>query len=398
MTQTTQQPVKTIQRDGVKYTLLGTAHVSKASADAVEEYMDSGEYDRVAIELCDSRFDSMQNPDRLHELDLFKVFREGKGHLVAANLALSAYQRRIAEQFGIEPGAEMKAAIKKAEHHHIDISLVDRDVGLTMLRVSRAVRWWERINLMMGLFASMLVSEDISEDDIEKLKNGDVLESTFTEFAAQSDSLYHALIDERDQFMAAKLRQIPEQSHAKNILVVIGAGHLKGMATYLENEQRPADDIIQEMSTRPKPGKFGKMIPRIITALVISGFAWGFSRSEELGWNLIQQWVLINGSLSALGAMIAGAHPLTIITAFFAAPLTSLNPAIGAGMVTGSLEAWLRKPRVIDFKSMRDDVVNIKGWYRNRVTRTFLVFLLSTAGSAIGTWVAGLKIVAALSQ
>ncbi len=386
-------PVRTVERDGVEYTLLGTAHVSRASAEAVAALLDSGHFDTVALELCPGRYQAMLNPDAWKRMDLFQILRSGKAGLVAANLALSAYQRRIAEQFGIEPGAEMKTGIEKAQQHNLRLLCIDRDVGLTLRRVRHRLSFWEKANLLTGMMASLLSRERIDEDEIEQLKQGDLLESTFAEFADRSRHLYESLIDERDRYMAAKLLLAADKPTARprRVLAVVGAGHLEGLARYLSELDRPAEEQ-QRLEESPPPARWSRWLPWIITAVVLAGFAIGFSRSPELGWNLVKTWVLVNGSLSAVGALLAGGHPLTILSAFLAAPLTSLNPAVGAGMVTALVETTLRKPTVEDFDRLRDDVTRLKGWWTNRVSRVFLVFFLSNLGSAAGTWVAGFSI------
>ncbi len=244
---------------------------------------------------------------------------------------------------------------------------------------------------------STVSSDEIDEEQIEKLKEGDILESTFTEFAAQSPELYEALIGERDRFMAARLRQENTANEGKRILVVVGAGHLKGLANVLKSDQQDPQAEIDELSYLAPPKRWPKIIPWLIAVAILTGFWIGFSRSPELGWELVTLWVLINGGLAALGALIARAHPLTIISAMLAAPLTSLNPAVAAGMVTGLVESVLRKPRISDLEKLRDDVTTLKGWFKNPATRILLVFFFSNLGSAIGTWVAGFQIFEALS-
>ena len=391
------QPVRHITRDGVDYTLLGTAHVSRASAEAVKEMASSGEYDIVSVELCQARYDALTAERKWTDLDLYKIIREGKAGLVMANLALSAYQRRIAEQFGIEPGAEMRAATVAASERNIPLQLVDRDLATTLRRSYASVPWYKRIYLMAGLALGMISSDEIDEEAIEKLKEGDILESTFTEFAEQSPELYEALIAERDRFMAARLREENVESGGKKVLVVIGAGHMEGLARHLESGD--ADPITErrQLEAMPPKSRWPRAIPWAIMLLVITGFVIGFSRSPELGWQLVIIWVAINGGLAALGALIARGHPLTVLSAVVAAPLTSLNPTIAAGMVTGLVESWLRKPRVSDLENLRFDITTLKGWFRNPATRILLVFFLSNLGSAIGTWVAGFKIFGALS-
>ncbi len=386
------QPTKTLSLGDTEIVLLGTAHVSKASVDDVRELITGQSFDAVAVELCPARHAALTEPDAWRSMDLFQVIREGKTGMVAANLALGAYQRRLAEQFGIEPGAEMKAAIELAGEHEMDLVLIDRDVGITLRRVYRGLGFFDRLGILGGLVTSLFANEEITEADIERLKEGDMLESTFAEFAAKSERLFNGLIAERDQYMAAKLREHAEQSSDHRVLAVIGAGHLKGTAEALTDQTAPPADIVEELSQLPPSRGWSRLIPWIITAVVLAGFAFGFSRSPELGFEVVKVWVLINGTLTAIGALIAGGHPLTIISGFMAAPLTSLNPTVAAGMVTATVEAWIRKPRVADMTSLRDDVATAAGWWRNRVSRTMLVLIFSNIGSIAGTWIAGFQI------
>ena len=372
-------------------TLLGTAHISRSSAEQVARELDSKAYEAVAIELCPSRFDALNNPQRLAELDLMQVLRQGKASMVMANLAMAAYQQRLGEQLGIEPGAEMRMAIEQADKHELPVVLIDREIGTTLKRTARNLSWWRRGMLFSGLVASLVSREEVSEEDIEHLKEGDVLETTFAEFAHDRDDLYQPLIDERDRYMAAKLREAAAEHPGRPLLAVVGAGHLNGIEKYLR-DTLPPREILTSLEQLPSKSRWPKLIPWAIAGLVLFGFYLGFSRNPDLGWQLVRDWVLINGGLSAVGALIAAAHPLTVVTAFLAAPLTSLNPTIGAGMVTAAAELMLRKPRVGDFSRLRADTTQLRGWWQNRVSRTLLVFLFSTIGSAIGTYVAGFLI------
>ncbi len=383
--------IREIQLGETKITLLGTAHVSRTSAEEVEALLDSKQYEAVAIELCPSRFDALNNPDRLAELDLMQVVRQGKAAMVMANLAMAAYQQRLGEQLGIEPGAEMRMAVSQADVHGLPVVLIDREIGVTLKRTARSLSWWRRAVLFTGLITSLISREEVSEEDIEHLKEGDVLETTFAEFAHDREDLFQPLIAERDRYMAAKLRAAAAEHPGRSMLAVVGAGHLKGIAMHLGDTDDPAETAKLLDSVPPKT-KWPKAIPWIIVALVFTGFYMGFSRNPDLGWQMVRDWVLINGGLSALGALLAAAHPLTVVTAFLAAPITSLNPTIGAGMVTAAAELWLRKPRVGDFGRLRQDTTELRGWWRNRVSRTLLVFLLSTLGSAAGTYLAGFLI------
>ncbi|PTL93026.1 conjugal transfer protein TraB [Halomonas litopenaei] len=386
-------PRRDLRVGDTTFTLLGTAHVSAESADEVRDLIDSGDFDAVAIELCDARHSNLANPDALGDQDLFQIFRQGKAGMVAANLALGAFQQRIAEQSGIEPGAEMRAALEASQRHELPLLLIDRDVGLTLKRIYQNVPWWQRFSLLSGLLGSVLSRQEVSAEEVERLKQGDVLESTFSEFAAESQSLFTPLISERDRYMVMRLAQQCPPGKFKRVLVVIGAGHLKGMAEHLEGPpaEDPAEEIAVLEATRP-PSKVWKMLPWLITALVLTGFAIGFSRNTELGWQLVVEWFVINGVLSGGATLLALAHPVTVIATVFAAPLTSLNPTIGAGFVAAGVELAMRKPKVRDFSTLRHDVTQVKGWWKNRVSRTLLVFLTATLGSAAGTWIAGFRI------
>ncbi|MGM0616411.1 MAG: TraB/GumN family protein [Pseudomonadota bacterium] len=393
----TSGPLKTLTVGNTRYTLLGTAHVSAESADDVTKLIDTGAFDAVAIELCDARHHNMANPEAMGEQDLFQVFKQGKAGMVAASLALGAFQQRIAEQSGIEPGAEMRAAVEQAQRRKLPLLLIDRDVGITLKRIYRNVPWWQRFSLFSGLLGSVLSRQDVSHEDIEKLKEGDMLEATFSEFAAQSEALYTPLIRERDRYMALRLAEDAPPGRYQHVLVVLGAGHLKGTGEHLEAPlpEQPSTER-QALEHSPPPGKFWKLLPWMITALVLTGFAIGFSRNTDLGWQLVLEWFLINGVLSGAATIAALAHPVTVIATFFAAPLTSLNPTIGAGFVAAGVELYMRKPKVRDFSTLRHDVTQLKGWWKNRVSRTLLVFIMATLGSAAGTWIAGFRIAGTL--
>ena len=387
------EPHKILHKYNTEYTLLGTAHVSKASADKVRQLIQSGKFDAVAVELCPARFASLKDPDTLAKLDLFQVIKQGKAGMVAANLALGSFQQRVAEESGIAPGEEMKAAIEEATKYNLPLLAIDRDVGITLKRVYRSVPWWQRAGLILGLFTSLFSKEKVSAEEIEKLKQGDMLEATFSEFAADSEHLFQALIAERDHYMALRLAQENSDSRYKKVLVVIGAGHLKGLDESLSGHlpDDPSEQL-EILRSLPAGNRWLKYLPWLVVALILSGFVVGFSRDTGLGAQMVVDWILINGGLSALGVLIAGGHPLTILTAFVAAPLTSLNPTIGAGFVAAAVELYFRKPKVADFSKLRQDTSSLKGWWKNRVSRTLLVFILATLGSAIGTYVGGFHI------
>jgi pheromone shutdown-related protein TraB len=394
MTQSTPagQPTVTVQLGDTEVVLLGTAHVSRASAEAVREMLGRDHFDAVAVELCPSRQQALFDPDHLSRLDLFRVMREGRVPMVMASLALGAYQQRLAEQFDIEPGAEMKAAIQTAREGHQAVWLIDREIGTTLKRVYRNVSFWRRLSIIGGLIASVMSKEKVEESDIERLKEGDILETTFTEFAEQAEELYVPLIDERDRYMAARLKEEIAAGDAQRVLAVVGAGHLKGIANYLKAPDPDPAATRRALEHLPRGSRWPRLIPWLVAMLVVVGFAIGFRESRELGWQLVADWVLINGGLAGLGALLARAHPLTILSAVVGAPLTSLNPAIGAGMVAAAVETWLRKPNMGDFAELKHATTRLSGWWKNRVARILMVFFLTTLGSAAGTYLAGFRI------
>lgn len=386
------EPHRIVRVGDVDIVLLGTAHVSPASVKAVRELIATESFDAVAVELCASRQRAMFDPDAMSRLDLFSVIRNRQVAMVAASLALGAYQMRIAEQYGIEPGAELRAAIDGALERGLPLALIDRDIGLTLRRTYASIPWWRRSELVGGLLSSVLTRDKIDEAEIERLKQGDMLESTFTEFAEQSEALYRPLIDERDRYMAAHLRRLAAERAGGRVLAVVGAGHLAGIERHLQQIEPAPEAVIAELEQAPPRPRWPKVLPWVIVAVILAGFVIGFSRNADVGMQMVVDWVVINGGLAAIGGIVALAHPLTIAVAALGAPLTSLNPTIGIGFVTAATEIWLRKPQVGDFATLRRDVMHWKGWWRNRVSRVLLVFLLTTLGSAIGTYVAGARI------
>ena len=389
------QPHAIVERDGVRYTLLGTAHVSKASVDAVHAAIASGEFDSVAVELDEGRLRAISDPDALAKLDLVKVLREGKTALFAANLGLAAYQRRLAEQLGIQPGAELKAAVDEAHARGLPMNLIDRDVGLTFKRASQRLGWWGRAKLGAGLMMSLFFDEEVGDDEIEKLKQGDLLEASFGEFARDSPALYDTVIAERDQYMAARLRETADD--ARNVLAVVGAGHLQGLARHLRDEQAEPETLREALEDVAEPSKV-PWFTLLLAAFVIGGFVWGFWQGGlEVGADLMLYWVLWTGGLGALGCAIAGGHPLSILGAFASSPFTPLHPALASGTVSGLIEAWVRKPTYADFLALRDDVQTVRGWWRNRVARVLVNFFLTSMGTAIGVWTGGARMLAKLA-
>ncbi|MBJ7515468.1 MAG: TraB/GumN family protein [Stenotrophomonas sp.] len=390
------QPVRIVERDGVRYTLLGTAHVSHASVEAVEKAIHSGRFDAVAVELDPQRLQALTEPDTLAKLDLVEVIRKGRVALFAANLALSAYQRRLAEQLGIEPGAELKRAVLLAREQGLPVHLIDREVGLTFKRASAQLGFFGKIKLMTGLAAGLFSSDEVGTDEIEKLKQGDMLESSFGEFAKESPALYDAIIGERDRYMATRLREERALQGAepaqREVLAVVGAGHLAGLATYLETDHEAPVPLRAQLEEVAKKRNI-PWFTLAILAIVATGIGVGFYRGGlGVGGDLLLTWAMYTGGLAGLGCLLAGSHPLSILTAIVVAPCKPFRLSIPTGAFAALVEARLRKPAYEDFLKLRDDAQSLKGWYRNRVTRVVLTFMLTNLGSMLGLWLTGFQV------
>ena len=391
------QPTAYATRDGVEYALLGTAHVSRASVDAVRAAIETGSYDAIAVELCESRYRAMHDPEAWRNLDLWRVIRDGKAGMVAANLALSAYQRRLAEQFGIEPGAELKVATDLAAKHGLPLWLIDREISITLKRAYHSVRLRDRLGIVGGLITSLFERGEVSQQDIESLKQGDMLQSAFSEFAKQSEGLYRSLIGERDTFMAARLREgrfheRPGKHQAKRVLAVVGAGHLAGIARELGVQTATPDALLAPLNVVPTGSRWPKWLGLGVLIVIAAAIGFAFSRGTGHGTQALQDWVVFTAAGCALGALAGGGHPLSVLAAAISGPLKPFRPFAPSGAFSAGVEMWLRHPRVADFETLRDDVLHWTGWWKNRVSRTLLVFMLTNIGMMIGEWTAGIRI------
>ncbi len=376
--------VHEILLDGKKILLIGTAHISQSSVDEVNTVINQVNPDTVCIELCSSRYQAMLAKDQWKNMDIFKVIREGKSFLLFANLIMTAFQKRLGSRLGVKPGSEMFEAANVAEKLNSELVLADRDVKITLQRTWRGMRFWGKMKVLGQLLASLFIREEISKEEIEKLKESDALSEAMKMLAEQSPEMKRILIDERDQYMAEKIRQ----SEGKIIVAVVGAGHVKGLTAELENKHN-----LDELESVPPTSKAVAWlkwgIPALIIALIVYGF---FTVDTDVSIEMIQRWFLINGTLSALGTAAAFGHPITIAVAFIAAPFTSLNPTIAAGWVAGLVEALLRKPKVHDFENLADDITHLRGFWQNNITRILLVVIFANLGSAIGTFAGGFAI------
>ncbi len=361
--------------------LIGTAHVSKESAQMVTDVINEEKPDTVCVELCESRYQSVRQKARWQEMDIIKVIKEKKSFLLLSNLLLASFQKRIAQKLDVTPGEEMIKAIETAEAVGSEIYLADRDIRVTLSRTWRIMGVWDKVKIFFQLMLSIVGEMDeITEEDIEKMKQEDILEMLLSDIGKSFPALRNILIDERDQYLKQKIKTAP----GKKIVAVVGAGHVPGIKKNWDTDT----DITELEKIPPRSKLVGVLkwlIPSCILALIVLGFFWG---GAEKGTDMLIWWIMANGILAGLGAVIALGHPLTILSSVLAAPLTSLNPMIAAGWVSGLVEAFSRKPKVIDFENLSEDILSFKGFWKNKVTRILLVVVFTNLGSGIGTFVA----------
>jgi pheromone shutdown-related protein TraB len=369
-----------LAHDGKQITLVGTAHVSKDSVELVQAVIDEVQPDTVCVELCESRAQSIRQKDRWREMDIVKVIKEKKAFLLLSNLMLASFQKRIADRLEVAPGQEMIQAMDAAEAIGATVCLADRDIRTTLSRTWKSLGPWSKCKLLFQLLLSLGEVDEISEADVEQMKQQDILMSILDEVGKSMPQLRTSLIDERDLYLTEKIRSAPGQ----RIVAVVGAGHVPGIKGCWE---QPIDlESLEAMPPKSRMGGFLKwFIPICICVLILVGFIHG---GADVGAGMITKWVLANGILAGLGALIALGHPLTILSSILAAPLTSLNPMIAAGWVSGLVEALSRKPKVKDFENLPTDILSFKGFWRNKITRILLVVVFTNLGSAAGTFVA----------
>ncbi len=360
--------------------LVGTAHISKDSIAQVKETIEKEKPDTVCIELCKSRYDAITKRKRWEDTKITDIIKKNKTYLFLSNLLLAGFEKKMGKEVNVKPGSEMIEAIKIAKKHKIKIDLADRDIQITLKRAWIIMSFKEKLKLLAGLIEGIFFTdESIDKKDIEKLKEKDILNQMLKELGKQIPNAKKVLIDERDAYIAQKIND----SKGKKIVAVVGAGHIEGI-----KKQIKKNIDLKSLEKIPKKRSMTKYIawsvPLIFLALIIYGF---IGHGTEVTLNMLFKWLIINGSLSALGALIALANPITIAVAFLVAPLTSLNPMLAAGWFAGLTEAKLKEPKVKDFEALKD-INGITDFWRNKVTRILLIVALANLGSTIGTLIA----------
>jgi len=359
--------------------LVGTAHVSRNSIEEVRQSILNTKPDIVAVELCQRRVDVLKDPKNWQETDIVGIIKEKKASFLFANLVLAAFQKRIGEKLGVRPGQEMHEAIQVAEAENIPVALIDRPIQITLQRTWRKLSLKERLLLIGSSITAIFETDDLDEEAIEELKEKDVLTAAVDEIAKKAPTVKEVLLDERDAYMASKIAAL----EGGRVLAVVGAGHMKGLAEQLED---PVDDLSALEHVPPrKRGLWKWIVPLIILALVSAGFFFG---GTARGVEMLKWWLLSNAVFAALGAALALGHPVTVLVAACASPVTSLNPTLAAGWFAGLSEAYLRRPKVSDFERLQQDILSVRGFWKNSVTRILLVVVLANIGSSIGAYLA----------
>ncbi|MET3699700.1 pheromone shutdown-related protein TraB [Bacillus oleivorans] len=379
-----EENITRLEVNGKEIILIGTAHVSKQSADQVKEVIEAERPDSVCIELDEQRYKSITEGNKWKEMDIFKVIKEGKASLLLMNLAISSFQKRMAKQFGIQAGQEMIQGIESAKEVGADLVLADRNIQITFSRIWHNVGFWGKMKLLAQILVSIFNNETVTEEELEKLKSQDMLDAMLHEFTVSFPRLKVPLIDERDQYLSQKIKEAP----GKKIVAVLGAAHVPGITREIKMEHD-----LKQLTKLPPKSKAPKIIAWFIPIFLLSVIAYTFYANPEAGLQQTISWILWNGTFSALGAAIALGHPLTIVTAFIAAPITSLDPITAAGWFAGFVQAYFSRPTVKDFESLTEDVFSVKGFWRNKVTRILLVVVLCNLGSSIGTFIGGADVI-----
>ncbi len=381
------EDIEILELDGREFVLVGTAHISQHSVDLVRTVIEAEKPDAVCVELDAQRYEALSQQKKFEALDLREVIRNQQLSALLMNMLLSSYQKRLGGKLGVTPGSELLEATKAAAEHEIPISLCDREIRITLRRAWGALSLWKKSMLISNFVASAFEDPEIDEQELERIKQKDVLSELMNELGEAMPALKKALIDERDHFLAQKIRETPGQK----LVAVVGAGHIQGMK---EAIRRGEDTDLEAISDIPKVSPVWKWVGWAIPALIVGSlFYIGLTQGAEAASEGAIFWLLINAVPCAIGGVLALGHPLTILAAFVSAPFTSLTPVIGAGYVTAFVQTWVQPPRVREFQSVGDDIATAKGWWTSRLLRVFLVFLLTTFGSLIGTWVGGSVIV-----
>jgi len=374
-----------------KLRLIGTAHISRESAEVVKQQISEWQPDIVAIELDSNRLAHLQNPDKFDDEALSNVLKEGRTSLLLFQSLLAIEQRKMGMEAGERVGVDLLAAVDTAAEFDIPIELVDRDIQITLKRAWKKMKLREKWRILYSLLADEPDEEDIDVEEL--LGDGDLITQLMEELRASAPGAGEVLVDERDDYLAGSIEKLRGE---KKVLAVIGAGHIKGVGKRLQDNQKLSQERWDELLSVPSPNPVWKMIkwgfPVIILGLF--GFLLMQGNYEEL-LTVAYTWLALNAALAALGALLARGHPLAILTAALASPITSLNPTLAAGWFAGAVQMKIAKPTSKDLQDfLKLDSFGL--FWSNRVGRVLLVTALANLGSSIGAYLAGTAILGTL--
>ncbi len=367
--------------------LIATAHVSKESAELVKKVIEEERPDSVCIELDEDRYQSLTKPKAWEDTDLIKVIKEKKVGFMVANLFLGSYQKKMALKLGNPVGGEMIQGIESANETGATLVLADRNLQTTFLRIWRKLKFWDKIKLVGSLLFGSEDETDITSEDLQKLLEEDMIEAAMAGLKEEFPKIGEILISERDQYLAAKIKEAPGQK----VVAVLGGGHVPGIKKEIFKEQD-----IKEISVVPPSSPMSKVVGWIIPLLITGILVYSFVINFQTGLQQLSAWVLWTGLLAAAFTALSFAHPLSILTSFVAAPLTTLHPLLACGWFTGLAEAALKRPTVKDVQNVQEDIFSIKGFYKNRLLKTVLVMFMANLGASIGTFIAGTSLIRSL--
>jgi len=370
--------------------LIGTAHISKESVELVRRVIAAEQPDCVCVELDEKRYEALAKRKTWELLDLREIIRKKQLSTLLINMVLASYQKRLGDQMGVKPGTELLEAVQEAEKYGIPVALCDRDVRVTLRRAWNSTSFWRKNYMLASILTSMFEKTEITEDKLRELKESDVLSELLAELGQAMPELKRVLIDERDTYLSEKIKGVK----GKRLVAVVGAGHVAGIKEALGEDRSGHMEAINQIPTVPPIWKIvGWTLSAIIViALILIAIKKG---SAVAGDNLLF-WVLATGTPSAIGACLALAHPFTILGAFIGAPLRILIPVLGVGHITAFIQVMVRPPLVIEFETVLQDMATFRGWWRNRLLRLFLAFILPAIGAVIGMWIGGSKIISNL--
>ena len=372
--------------------ILGTAHVSTASVEAVREQISTYQPERVAVELCDSRYQALTSDRRLDKEGLLKVVKEGKAPLVLLQSLLAAEQRKMGLDEGQQPGAELLAAVQEAEAAELEVALIDRDIQTTLRRAWKKMRFREKVRILWSLLGD---DEDEDAPEVsELLENQDLLTSLMEELRTFSPGAGLVLIDERDSYLAGKLALLHDGK--KKTLAVVGAGHLKGIEKHLALQSMPDQASLDDLNQLPVRGRISKSIPWLIPLFVMTLIGYSLATgSKDSLIEMFTVWTAANAVFAALGCALARGHPLAILTAAAASPITSLNPTLAAGWFAGYVQLKIKEPTAEDLQQFLK-LESLGSFWSNKAGRVLMVTSLSNLGSMAGAWFAATVLVGSL--